>query len=328
MATLSVSELKKRTGRIEILLNKLAKGDIFETTRGNFTADQLYYYKDKVLNQIFNPKNKSEFALAQQILNKAGGSDTFWIAYSKSKTHGVPIGHLIKTSEFGGKGAGGSLQAEERAIGQMREAIEDAIKENKGPISVKVGSTIVKNIVDVQKTDGTPKSDFHLVDSSGKAVVWISHKDGQGPKDFQQWGGISQRSEPTIFNHPETQKFIEDLKKKYPNGLPPATTLYRKIKDSDLKMLSVYGNQFNTNRLGEQNVSVLLQGPVGLSRMGSYYAFTANHVHFNGDSVDDGGFDPVLMAIFKGDRSDAGVKGTRIVISPVGGRKGVEFKQE
>ena len=33
----------------------------------------------------------------------------------------------------------------------------------------------------------------------------------------------------------------------------------------------------------------------------------------------------VLMAIYKGDRSDAGVKGTRIVISPIGGRKGVSF---
>lgn len=31
------------------------------------------------------------------------------------------------------------------------------------------------------------------------------------------------------------------------------------------------------------------------------------------------------MAIYKGDRSNAGVKGTRIVISPIGGRKGVSF---
>jgi hypothetical protein len=92
-------------------------------------------------------------------------------------------------------------------------------------------------------------------------------------------------------------------------------------------MLSVYGNQYTSNKLGAQNVSVLLQGPVGIKGSGNFYTFTANHVHFNGDSVDSGGFEPVLMAIYKGDRSDAGVKGTRIVISPISGRKGTEFAE-
>lgn len=325
MATLSVSEIQKRTGRIEILLGKLAKNDTFETTKGNFKANQLYHYKNKTLVKVYSPANKGEFMLAQKALDSASSADSFWIGSSTSKTHGVPLNQIVKTAEFGGKGAGGSLQAEEKAIGQMREAIEEAIKINRGPITVRVGTTLVKDIVGVEKTNGTPKSDFHLIDASGKPVIWISHKDGRGPRDFQQWGGISQRSEPTIFSHPETQKFINDLKKMYPDGLPPATTLYRKIKDNNLKMLSVYGNQFQSKKLGEQNVSVLLQGPVGLSRAGSNFVFTANHVHFNGDSVDDGGFEPVLMAIYKGDRSDAGVKGTRIVISPIEGRKGKEF---
>ena len=62
-----------------------------------------------------------------------------------------------------------------------------------------------------------------------------------------------------------------------------------------------------------------------LNKIGSNYQLSSNHVHYNGDSVDGQGYDPVLMAIYKGDRSDAGVKGTRIVISPVGGRKGKEY---
>lgn len=324
MANLSNSELQKRSGRIEILLSKLSKFDEFETTRGAFKADQLHHYRSKLLVRIFNLKLKSDFTDAQTALNKATAQDQFSIGSSLSNAGTVPITQLIKTAEFGGKGAGGSLQAEERAITEMRESIYAAIKENKGPISIKVGNATVKNIVDVEKTSGAPKSDFHLVNSSGEAVIWISHKDGKGPKDFQQWGGISQRSEPTIFSHKETQKFIQDLKKVYPNGLPNATTVYRKIKDEKLKFLSVYGNQYG-KALGEQNVSVLLQGPVGVTKIGSTYSFTANHVHFNGDSVDSGGFEPVFMAIYKGDRSDAGVKGTRIVISPIQGRKGVEF---
>ena len=90
-------------------------------------------------------------------------------------------------------------------------------------------------------------------------------------------------------------------------------------------MLSVYGNEYGNN-MSRQNVSVLLQGPIKLAKSGSSYIFQSNHVHYNGDSVDGDGFDPVLMAIYKGDRSDAGIKGTRIVISPIGGRKGTEYK--
>ena len=171
---------------------------------------------------------------------------------------------------------------------------------------------------------GTPKSDFHLLDIKGNEVVWISHKDGRGPKDFQQWGGISERKEPLIFNHKETKKFITDLKAAYPRGLPNATSLYRKIKDKQLKMLSVYGNNFG-KALGQQNVTMLLQGPVVLEKSGAVYTITANHVHYNGDSVDADGFEPVFMAIYKGDRSDTGVKGTRIVIMPILGRKATEF---
>ena len=122
------------------------------------------------------------------------------------------ISLLVKNHEFGGKGAGGSLQAEEAAIDDTRNAIEIAIKANKGPLNIKCGRKIYKNIVGVQKTNGTPKSDFHLVNSEGEALIWISHKDGSKSKDFQQWGGISERKEPLIFNHKETQKFISDLK--------------------------------------------------------------------------------------------------------------------
>lgn len=325
MATLSIKELQKRSGRIETLLRKLANGESFETTKGAFAANQLYHYKKKVLVKVYSPNDKKQFTDAQKALNSAGAGDEFYIGIHTSKTHGIPITQLVKNAEFGGKGSGGSLQAESKAIGELQEAIEEAIKQNKGPIAVKCGTHTYKNIVGVEKTDGTPKSDFHLIDSAGNALVWISHKDGRGPKDFQQWGGISQRSEPTIYSHKETQSFINDLKKFYHNGLPPATTLYRRISDTTLKMLSVYGNQYPSGRLGEQNVAVLLQGPPGVKKSGSSYVLTANHVHYNGDSVDDGGFEPVLMAIYKGDRSDAGVKGTRIVISPIMGRKGTEW---
>jgi hypothetical protein len=325
MANLSLSEIKKRSARIPILVTKLVEKTPFEISGSKtFVADSLRVYNRNVLTNAFTPKKKDDkqFKAAIDFLSKkATSSDKIVISDGLQE---VAISQIVKSAEFGGKGAGGGLIKEERAQKDLQSEIDGAIKKNKGPISIKCGRILYTDIVGVEKTSGTPKSDFHLINTKGEAVIWISHKDGSTARDFQQWGGISERKEPKVFNHPETQKFIADLKRVYPKGLPPATTVYRHIKDTTLKYYSVYGNMYGET-LGEQNVTILLQGPPGLKKVGNHYELTANHVHFNGDSVDGDGFDPVLMAIYKGDRSDAGVKGTRIVISPVGGRKGTEF---
>jgi hypothetical protein len=325
MSNLSLAEIKKRPGRIETLLSKLIDGSPFELVGSKkFIANSLRVYsKNNLIAFTPKKKNDSEFISALEFISKkATSSEKIFISDGKKEQ---PLSSLIKNHEFGGKGEGASLKAEDAAIRQTREYIEMSISKNKGPIKIKCGNKVYENITAVEKTNGTPKSDFHLIDTTGKPVIWISHKDGSRSKDFQQWGGISERKEPKIFNHKETQKFIDDLKKVYPEGLPAATTVYRHIEDEKLKMLSVYGNEYGS-KLGEQNVSVLLQGPISLKKSGNFYTLHSNHVHYNGDSVDGDGYDPVLMAIYKGDRSDAGVKGTRIVISPIGGRKGVEFK--
>jgi hypothetical protein len=322
MAYLSLAELKKRPGRIETLVSKLARNDIFETNKGKLKANQLVHYKGKELFKVYSKDVKNAGGRA---LNSASTTDIFYI---KSSTNSVLIKltELIKSGEFGGKGEGGGLVAESRAISQLQISLQKAIKENGGPITVSVGNKKYKNIIDVVKTNGVPKSDFHLVDTTGKAVIWCSHKDGSTAKDFQQWGGVSEKSEPIINKHKEVQKFINDIKLMFPHGLKDSVdkTLYRKIKDPKLKMLSVYGNQFGST-MGEQNVTVLLQGDIGFAKTGAFYIFTSAHSTPNGASVDQNGYEPVLMAINKGDRSDAGIPGVRLVISPVGGRKGKEF---
>ena len=83
--------------------------------------------------------------------------------------------------------------------------------------------------------------------------------------------------------------------------------------------MAVYGNGYSGS-LGIQNVSIVLQGPVTLK--GS--KLSANHVHENGETI-TGDYEPVFMAMYKGpDRNDFGVKKTRVVISPLGGRKKIE----
>jgi len=307
MANLSPSELLKpgREYRADVIIKKLTEGTPFEITGGK---------------KVIFAKSKDAIAL----LKKRDRPSLTAVSFLGMDGNTYKLSDIVKNGEFGGKGEGGGTIKEDAALASLRDQIAQAKKKEKNAtISVKVKNKTYQ-IVDAVSTPGTPKSDFHLIDIDGKEVVWISHKDGKGPKDFQQWGGISEKKEPKIFNHPETKKFISDLKTKYPNGLPNATSLYRKIKDSKLKMLSVYGNMFG-GPLGQQNVSILLQGDIKLIKSGTNYTLSAAHVHYNGDSVDAGGFEPVFMAIYKGDRSDAGVKGTRIVIMPIEGRKASPF---
>jgi hypothetical protein len=304
MSSLAGKELYKYDWRAEVFLKKLKNNEPFELENGK-----------KV---IFIPAKDVINIITKRL-------PTTGIRLLDAKGNAYSLKDVSKNAEFGGRGSGGGTVKEDRELLSLIEQIDAAKSENAAAtIKIKVGNKTY-DVYGAASTAGTPKSDFHLLDIDGKEIVWLSHKDGNKAKDFQQWGGISAAKEPTIFSHKETQKFIADLKREYPNGLPPATTLYRNIKDDKLKMLSVYGNKYGTT-LGQQNVSMLLQGAVKLVKKGKHYELSANHVHYNGDSVDGDGYDPVLMAIYKGDRSDAGVKGTRIVISPVGGRKGIEFK--
>jgi hypothetical protein len=300
MTPMTPKEFLKYDWRIEVFLRKYKAGESFDLTTG---SKMKFTYQSDVAKAV---ESRNQVKLKAVRLLGTDGKEYLLSALGKS-------------AEFGGRGAGAGTAKEDMELKSLRDQL-NAIKSDtaSATVPIMIGSKTYK-VFDVVTTPGVPKSDFHLVDINGKELVWISHKDGRGPRDFQQWGGISARAEPSIFKHPETQKFIDDLKAQYPDGLPKATTLYRKIKDTKLKMLSVYGNQYGT-REGRQNVSILIQGPVKLQKAGGSYQFKSNHIHLNGDVI-DGDFEPVLTAIYKGDRSDAGVKGTRIVIMPIAGRK-------
>ena len=191
---------------------------------------------------------------------------------------------------------------------------------NTDSIKIKISDEIY-NINYAASTVGTPKSDFHLIDIDGKETVWISHKDGKTPKDFQQWGGLSEKKEPVINKHKESQAFINDIKtKEYPNNdFPRATTLAREIEDHKLKNMSIYGNDFG-KQFGRQNVTLLLQGNIKLVQSVEHFVLESFHTHLNGEKMSPE-FEPVFLAIYKGDRSDFGIKGVRVVIAPRGSRK-------
>ena len=212
-----------------------------------------------------------------------------------------------------------TLAAEKTAIRDVRVKLKQ-IKDLTGSdfVNLQIGKKYYK-ISNVINTPGFVKSDFHFVDENGKMVGFVSHKDGTTARAIQQWGGLSQSVEPVLASNKETQDFVATIREMYPNGMPSATTVARKINDNKLKMQAVYGNEYG-GESSPQNVDLLLQGVVDIRRMstGKYKLVASAKTYNNGDSV-MGNNEPFFMAIYK-DRNDYGVKNARIVISPRGGR--------
>ena len=226
------------------------------------------------------------------------------------RAHGARI--IIKAD-----GKSGSLDVEAAAMARLQDSILTAMLASGGPISIRIGRRTVKGVVGVVNTPGTPKSDFHLVDSTGKALAWISHKKGSKPNDFQQWGGVT---ETIIANDKEVKAFAAACVLKFGKRLPNKVSVYEHIKSKDLKGRAVFGVDFGKGP-GINNVDVLLQGDPGLSKgSGDVYTLTASNVHYNGD-IPHGGFEPVMTLVYKGDRSNFGIGGARASIYPLAGRK-------
>jgi len=295
-ASLTQAQLYKYDWRINLFINKLNKSDPFELNNGKTV---VFKNDDEMKEVILLLKGKKP--LRGIVLTTKTG-----------QTH--KFSDLKKNGEFGGIGS--TTSKEDQQLESLIKQINDAkVKTAHGFINIEVDGKVYE-IAGAETTPGTPKSDFHLLDKDGNEVIWISHKDGKSAKDFQQWGGMTEKK---IKNHSEVVSFAKDVNIKFPDGIPRKTTVARKIKDKVLQNKSVYGVDFD-GKTGRQNTSILLQGPVGLKKSGDTYTLTANNVHYKGDLM-TGDFEPVMMAIYKGDRSNFGVKGARFAIQPKSSRK-------
>lgn len=309
MAGLQVADLEKRNNWNLFLLKVLGSLP-FETIDGKTT---VVGHPDKRSHSLFvkELKNLTPSSLKTQMFSNKG-SVTF-----PTTTGTILLTKLQKTKEFGS--AGNTTAKEDKALSDLRAAIsEEKTKSGLIELPFKVGSRKFM-VYDAIQTPGTPKSDFHFVDKLGNEVFWMSHKDGKSEKDFQQWGGISEKEVP-VNKHPETQIFIEKCQALFGSRIPNATTAAMEIKDPKLQNMSVYGIDYG-KAPGRQNVDICLQGVVSLKKIGGFYTVTASaHVTLNGDIPHDG-YEPVFMVIYKGDRSQFGVGGARFSISPRNCRK-------
>ena len=309
MATsLSVSELFKYAWRVDKFINMYENKEPLTLMSG---TKAVLAYDEETLKKL-KKKKQDDFRKL-----------VFKDAKVKSKTY--KINSFMKSEEFGGKPAKGAagIDAEMRTVMSINEQLAEIMgKTGKKTVKIKIAQNSY-TVTKAKKVEGTPKSDLALVDDGGNEVVWISYKMGNRAKDFQQWSGMT---EPIIQNHPEVQTFIQQLQKKFGDVMPNATTIAKKIKDAKLKKYAVYGVDFSiANRnLGRQNVSIVLQGDIKLKKDGLAYEMISEHVMENGEAI-TGDYEPVLMAIYKGDRSQFGLKGARFVIQPKASRAVTEW---
>lgn len=302
---LSPKELQKNGARLQTFIRKYETGQKFVPVRGEWN----------------NPTIELEVEEEKLEMLKRG---EFPKAFKTKDGKVIAWSHLEKTNEFGGRGAGFSTRDEDIALGEINAMLAKMLNGN-AEVELVIGDKTV-NVAKFVSTPRNPKSDFHAVDATGNEVAWLSHKKGSKAKDFGQWGGMSDREMKVVYaNMPEARdeigQFVKDVIDKYPDGaIPRKTTLARKITNGKLRGVAIYGNAFGGER-GQQNVDLVLQGDPKFD--GNRLVATGS-AHTNGEKL-EGEFEPVLMAIYKGDRDNFGVKGARFSIYPAGGRKITEW---
>ena len=306
MAALSPNELSKRNN-FTVFVNRIK-------TNGYFTLNEGYGKRvqitQKFAYQLKNLQDLEKFKDSRGSVILPTGS---------TGSSSIRLSQLFKDDAFKTR-TGNPTAKEEEQIKLVREQLEK--------IKQKIGSDFVKlrvgkntyEVTEVEKTPGTPKSDMNFIGRNGVRLGFCSLKDGATAGAIQQWGGASVSREPLIAAHPEVIAFVEAARKMFPKEIPQGTTVAREISDQKLRMQGIYGSGYGGS-LGVNNVDVLLQGSVKINSINSTeYQITGSAMtHSNGSTLPPE-YQPVLMAIYKGDRSDYGIKNARINLYSKSGR--------
>jgi hypothetical protein len=283
---------------------------IFEKT----TADDLISYLEplgfnvqkktgKTVKVVVPVRNR--FEIARQIAGSLTGST---LSDDSKKVYYDGSTILVKPAEA----QGARLEKEEGQIIALDTAIKERLKGNPF-IELVVGDRTV-NGAGATKITGTSKADVQIVDAQGKAVAWISLKDGTLPRHFGQWGGVTY-----LYKDPEIISFVRDIKESFGNTFPKGLTYGVKIKNNYLKAISCFGKNFGEAR-GPENVNLIIQGHPVLKKQGDNTFVIEGHHNWKNGDIPDGEYEPVLMVRYAGDRPNFGIRGARIAIYPSGGR--------
>jgi hypothetical protein len=291
-------DLQKYGGpRLKKIADKIKKGEPFDMTNG-----------EKIVLLFDKPEYESLFANASieslKSLSKSNINSFPFFKDKNDKTYS--IGNLLKTGDFGGKGGGSGTRVEDIALEDVNKKFQEL-----GPINVKLSENgeIYKNITNAVTVSGTPKADFTFNTEEGP-VIFISHKDGKGPKDFQQYSGFQ-----GLLEYSEVKSFVEDVRTKTGGELKSGESFRRKIENKEIKLKSVYGLDQNVGNYNKNNCQVILQGLISfkLDESDNAYLVEANHKVLN-PNPPEGDYEPYMYVTFRSDRNNEGVKNARFGI--------------
>ena len=306
MVALSPAELAKRNN-FTLFVNRIKTNGYFTINEGNGQRVQITQKFAYQLNSLADLEKFKDNRNSVILPTGSTGSSS------------IRLSQLYKDDAFKTR-KGNPNAKEEEQIKLVREQLEK-IKEKIGSdfIKLRVGNNTYE-VTEVESTPGTPKSDMNFIGRNGVKLGFCSLKSGVTARSIQQWGGTSVRFEPIIAAHPEVQAFVKTAKEMFPTEIPQGTTVAREISDQKLRMQGIYGSGYGGS-LGINNVDVLLQGTVRINSISSTeYKITGSAMtHSNGSTLPPE-YQPVLMAIYKGDRSDYGIKNARINLYSKSGR--------
>ena len=307
MVALSPAELRKRNN-FTLFVNRIKTNGFFTINESNGQKVQITQKLGYLLKSIEDLEKLKDNRGSILLPTGSTGSSS------------IRLSQLYKDAAFVTR-TQNTTAGERYEITQTRNQLE-VIKQRIGFDFVKL--RVGKNtylVTNVENTPGTPKSDMNFIDNQGRKVGFVSLKQGATANAVQQWGGVSPRAGSAIASDPEVQSFVQKVKELFPDGITPATTVARKIQNIQLQNLGIYGNAFGGG-FGVNNVDVLLQGSVRINSINSTeYKLTGSAMtHNNGDSLPPL-YQPALMAIYKGDRNDYGIRNARLVMNAIGGRR-------
>jgi hypothetical protein len=305
---------------------RLAEID-FEIEKGK--PSPLYTKKGNVLtpsDKIY--KEGTNFKITDKQMFEIGGMKLAKVKVGTLVGY-FPINKILKPT--GGNGT----QYEDEIV----DAVNEFIKEAGGAINIKIkgDSKIYKDILYALKVDtpikqragvrGDPKADIVLCkdikNPTGPGSIYISHKKEGGPEAFQQYGGLSEQAGIEIYNHPLTQKFLQEVGSAIGKKTQLPYPIMATFEDKKLANMSIYGPEYG-KAFSLQHTQLIGQGKVKFTkqRTGALYEMDfTSHMSLSGDlSHFTGGYLPVFGATFRAGRGfdfdGKRYNGARVAIYP------------
>jgi len=296
---LSFGDLRKYGGpRLKVLHDKIQKQEAFLT--GTDEEVVLDFAKEEYAELFAN----QDIDVIKAISNNRPNNFPFFVDKSGDS---YTISSLVKAPEFGGKGKGSGTTKEDMALAGINDALKDL-----GPIDIKISpeGEVYKGIVKATTVPGTPKADFTLDNEQGP-IIFISHKDGSKPSDFQQYGGFT-----GLMDDPEIRAFIEAVSKATNGELQPKQSFIRELKGDSIKLKAIYGLDQEQDSFGNNKCQVVYQGPVKFVKQNDgTYLVTSKHTLINPE-IPTEGYAPVLYVSYRRGRNSGGLKNCRFGIYP------------